>query len=166
TTTPTTSNTRMTHDINNNHDHTQATHQPPNNQPQYSGERHPGEAGRVTPGKGARTGHVTTQPSTIRHAHNLEYQRSPRHQQRRRPARRPTPRPAVTPTSSNTIEAHAINNDDGQHDDLDLGHQSRPPNRTLLWNTPSTTRRPPASSEPTTPQPAPTLSRGTLRRSR
>src|SRR5699024_8768307 len=39
TTTPTTSNTRMTHDINNNHDHTQATHQPPNNQPRDCGER-------------------------------------------------------------------------------------------------------------------------------
>src|SRR5699024_2838148 len=49
TTTPTTSNTRMTYDINNNHDHRQGTHQPPNNQPQYSGARHSGEAGRVTP---------------------------------------------------------------------------------------------------------------------
>src|SRR5699024_5368671 len=38
-TTPTTSNTRMTHDINNNHDHTHATHQPPNNQPKDRGER-------------------------------------------------------------------------------------------------------------------------------
>src|SRR5699024_6790600 len=109
-TTPTTSNTRMTYDIDNNHDHTQATHQPPNNQPQYSGERHPGEAGRVTPGKG-----------------------------REQDTRQPNPRPAGTPTASNINEAHAIDNDDGQHDDLDLGQQPRPPNRTLLWNTPSTT---------------------------
>src|SRR5699024_671815 len=94
TTTPTTSNTRMTYDINNNHDHTQATHQPPNNQPQYSGERHSGEAGRVTPGRG-----------------------------REQDTRQPNPRPAGTPTASNINEAHAINTDDGQRDDLDLGQQ-------------------------------------------
>src|SRR5699024_5730834 len=134
-------NTRMTYDINNNHDHTQATHQPPNNQPQYSGERHPGEAGRVTPGKG-----------------------------REQDTRQPNPRPAGTPTTSNTNEAHAINTDDGQRDDLDLGHRSRPPNRTILWNTPSTTttdtRRQRSDHPLTAPQPAPTLWRRTLRRSR
>src|SRR5699024_2636487 len=50
--------------------------------------------------------------STIRHAHNLEYQRSPRHQQRRRPARRPRPRPPVTPTTSNTLVTHTIDHND------------------------------------------------------
>src|SRR5699024_8886733 len=130
-TTPTTSNTRMTYDIDNNHDHTQATHQPPNNQPQYSGERHSGEAGRVTPGQGARTGHVTTQPSTIRHAHNLEHQRSPHHRHRRRPARRPRPRPPVTPTESNTLVEHTIDNDNGHT---------------------QTTQRPPTDSPTTSPE--------------
>src|SRR5699024_5390588 len=113
TTTPTTSNTRMTYDIDNNHDHTQATHQPPNNQPQYSGERHPGEAGRVTPGKGARAGHATTQPPARRPSDILEHQRSPRHRQRRRPPRRPRPRPTTTPTESNTLVEHTIDNDNG-----------------------------------------------------
>src|SRR5699024_3301965 len=141
TTTPTTSNTRMTHDINNNHDHTQATHQPPNNHPQYSAERHSGEAGTETPGR--RRGQDT---------------------------RRTDPRPATTPTTSNTNEAPAINNDDDHPDDLDLGHQSHPRHRTLLWNTPSTTttatRRQRSDHPLTAQQPAPTLWRGTLRRSR
>src|SRR5699024_10536001 len=79
-------------------------------------------------------------------------------------------RPAGTPTASNINEAHAINNDDGQHDDLDLGQQPRPRHRTLLWNTPSTTttatRRQRSDHPLTAQQPAPTLWRGTLRRSR
>ena len=99
----------MTHDIDHNHDHTQATHQPPNNQPQYSGERHSGEAGRVTPGQG-----------------------------REQDTRQPNPRPAGTPTSSNTTEAQTINTDDGQHNDPHLGQQLHPRHRTLLWNTHST----------------------------
>src|SRR5699024_5694615 len=126
---------------NNNHDHTQATHQPPNNQPRDCGERHSGEAGRVTPGGGRRQGTGPTNP-----------------------------RPSGTPTPSNTNEAHAINNDDVQHDDLDLGHQSHPRHPTLLWNTPSTTttatRRQRSDHPLTAQQPAPTLWRGTLRRSR
>src|SRR5699024_7340534 len=142
TTTPTTSNTRMTYDINNNHDHTQATHQPPNNQPQYSGDRHSGEAARVTPGRG-----------------------------RGQDRTHPTSRPGGTPTAATTTtEAHAINAADGQRDDPDPGQQSRPPNRTLLGNTPSTTtpatRRQRSDHPLTAPQPAPTLWRGTLRRSR
>ena len=69
--------------------------------------------------QGTRTGHVTTQPSTSRHAHNLEHQRSPRHQHRRRPPGRPTPRPAITPTTSNTLVTHTL--DHPRVNDLDHG---------------------------------------------
>src|SRR5699024_8841464 len=113
TTTPTTSNTRMTHDINNNHDHTQATHQPPNNQPRDCGERHSGEAGRVTPGRGAdrtrdhptldhqarpqpriptkptpsttTTASTTTSTSATSHTHDIEHSCGTHHRQRDRP---------------------------------------------------------------------------------
>src|SRR5699024_5730833 len=80
--------------------------------------------------QGARAGHATTQPSASRHAHNVEHQRSPRHQHRRRPARRPRPRPPVTPTESNNLVEHTIDNDNGHT---------------------QTTQRPPTDSPTTSP---------------
>ena len=123
TSTPTSSNTLKASSIDTDHDNTQATRQQPHNQPQHSGERHSGEAGRVTPGRG-----------------------------REQDTRQPNPRPAGTPTASNTIEAHTINNGNGQHNDPDLGQQLRPPNRTRMWHTPST---------PTTPIPSTTTNHPT-----
>ena len=81
---------------------------------------HSGEAGRVTPGRG-----------------------------RGQDTRQPNPRPATTPTTSNTNEAHTIDNGNGHQDNPHLGQQSHPPNRTLLWNTPSRQRPRP---RPTTHQ--------------
>ena len=94
---PTTSNTHEVHAIDTDNSHQQSTRRQPHNQPRNSGEGHSGEAGEVTPGRG-----------------------------REQDTKQTNPRPAGTPTTSNTNEAHAINNDDGQQDDLDLGQQPRP----------------------------------------
>src|SRR5699024_9016716 len=81
---PTPSHTNHPPTIDPTDDPQQPTSRPSTNQPHVCGVGHPGEAGRVTPGR--RRGQLTRQP---------------------------TPRPAATPTTSNTNEAHAINTDDG-----------------------------------------------------
>ena len=76
--TTTTSNTRMTHAIDTGHGHTQATRRPPNSQPRDCGERHSGEAGGVTPGRG-RGNNPTHNPRhraptrANTHAHTLDH---------------------------------------------------------------------------------------------
>src|SRR5699024_12346772 len=91
-------------------DHEQATHRPPHTKPQYSGEAHSGEAGRVTPRQGARTGHAATHTSASNHTHVIEHSRGTHHRHRQRPAPRPSQRPATTPTTSHTGEARPIDN--------------------------------------------------------
>src|SRR5699024_11804795 len=63
-------------------------------------------------------------------ANMLEHAPLPRHRHQPRPAAPPTPRPAVTPTSSNTLVEHTIDNDNGQHNDPVSGQQTRPHHRT------------------------------------
>src|SRR5699024_12091302 len=89
-------------------DHEQATHRPPHTKPRNSGEPHSGDAGRVTPGQGARAGHAATHTSASSYTHNVEHACGTHHRHRQRPAPRPSQRPATTPTLSNTGKASSI----------------------------------------------------------
>src|SRR5699024_5576594 len=86
-------------------DHEQATHRPPHTKPRNSGEAHSGEAGRVTPRQGARTGHATTHTSASSYTHVIEHSCGTHHRHRQRPPPRHSQRPATAPTPSNTRKA-------------------------------------------------------------
>src|SRR5699024_12485549 len=55
---------------------------------------------------------------------------APRDKGRGPATRPPPPRPPATPTTSNTLVEHTIDNDNGQHNDPVSGQQTRPQRRT------------------------------------